>query len=76
MINNNTKARFILPFTFTPDVRSLLTGATTFLKDMKAINVSELRSDAIVSRFADEALKARNLKAPIGDVAVINPVPI
>ena len=71
-----SKVRFNLPFTFTPDVRSLLTGATTFLKDMKAINVSELRSDAIVSRFADEALKARNLKAPIGDVAVINPVPI
>ncbi|NBX99318.1 MAG: nitrate ABC transporter substrate-binding protein [Burkholderiaceae bacterium] len=71
-----SKVRFALPFTFTPDVRSLLTGATTFLKDMKAINVSELRSDAIVSRFADEALKARNLKAPIGDVAVINPAPI
>ncbi|MCE7505582.1 ABC transporter substrate-binding protein [Polynucleobacter sp. IMCC30063] len=71
-----SKVRFNLPFTFTPDVRSLLTGATTFLKDMKAINVSELRSDAIVSKFADEALKARNLKAPIGDVAVINPAPI
>ena len=71
-----SKVRFNLPFTFTPDVRSLLTGATTFLKDMKAINVSELRSDAIVSKFADEALKARNLKAPIGDVAVINPPPI
>ncbi len=70
-----SKVRFNLPFTFTPEVRSLLAGATTFLKDIKAINVSELRSDAIVTTFADEALKARNLKAPIGDVQVINPPP-
>jgi NitT/TauT family transport system substrate-binding protein len=70
-----SKVRFTLPFTFTPDARKLVVGATSFLKEMKAINVAELRSDAIVTKFADEALKARNLKAPVGDVTVINPAP-
>ena len=70
-----SKVRFTLPFTFTPDARKLVAGATSFLKEMKAINVAELRSDAIVTKFADEALKARNLKAPVGDVTVINPAP-
>ena len=72
---NGSLVRFTLPFTFTPDAKKLLTTATTFLKDMKSINVAELRSDALVTEFADNALKARNLKAPVGSVPVINPPP-
>ena len=70
-----SKTRFTMPFTFTPEVRKLISSATSFLKEMKSINVAELRSDAIMSEFADNALKARNLKAPVGSVPVINPPP-
>ena len=70
-----SKVRFSLPFTFTPEARDLITNATSFLREIKTINVSTLRSDAIVTEFADKALQAKNLKAPIGSVPVLNPLP-
>ena len=70
-----SKIRFSLPFTFTPESRGLITNATTFLREIKTINVATLRPDAIVSEFADKALQAKNLKAPIGSVPVLNPLP-
>jgi hypothetical protein len=53
----------------------LITNATSFLREIKTINVSTLRPDAIVAEFADKALQAKNLKAPIGSVPVLNPLP-
>jgi hypothetical protein len=70
-----SKIRFSLPFTFTPESRGLITNATTFLREIKTINVATVRPDAIVSEFADKALQAKNLKAPIGSVPVLNPLP-
>ena len=70
-----SKIRFSFPFTFTPESRGLITNATTFLREIKTINVATLRPDAIVSEFADKALQAKNLKAPIGSVPVLNPLP-
>jgi len=70
-----SKVRFSLPFTFTPESRGLITNATSFLREIKTINVATLRPEAIVSEFADKALQAKNLKAPIGSVPVLNPLP-
>jgi NitT/TauT family transport system substrate-binding protein len=72
---NGSKLRFVLPYTFTPDSRELISNATVFLRDIKTINVDKLKSDAIVSEFADKALQARKLTAPIGSVPVLNPLP-
>ena len=72
---NGSKLRFVLPYTFTPDSRELISNATVFLRDIKTINVDKLKPDAIVSEFADKALQARKLTAPIGSVPVINPLP-
>ena len=72
---NGSKLRFVLPYTFTPDSRELINNATVFLRDIKTINVDKLKPDAIVSEFADKALQARKISAPIGSVPVINPLP-
>jgi NitT/TauT family transport system substrate-binding protein len=72
---NGSKIRFSLPYTFSPEAKNLITSATTFLKEIKVINVSVIPSDAINSTFADTALKNRNLTSPIGRVQVINPPP-
>ena len=72
---NGSKLRFVLPYTFTPDSRELINNATVFLRDIKTINVDKLKPDAIVSEFADKALQARKLTAPIGSVPVLNPLP-
>jgi NitT/TauT family transport system substrate-binding protein len=72
---NGSKLRFVLPYTFTPDSRELINNATVFLRDIKTINVDKLKPDAIVSEFADKALQARKLSAPIGSVPVLNPLP-
>jgi NitT/TauT family transport system substrate-binding protein len=70
-----SKVRFSLPFTFTPESRELINNATAFLKEIKTINVDKLKPDALVSEFADKALQARNLKAPLGSVPVLSPLP-
>lgn len=72
---NGSKVRFSLPFTFSPDARELITNATSFLREIKTINVDKLKPDAIVSEFADKALQARNLKSPIGAVPVLSVLP-
>lgn len=72
---NGSKIRFSLPFTFSPDARELITNATSFLREIKTINVDKLKPDAIVSEFADKALQARNLKSPIGAVPVLSVLP-
>jgi NitT/TauT family transport system substrate-binding protein len=67
--------RFTMPFTFTPESKALLTKATAFLYELKTINTPTLRPEAVMSQFADEALKARGLTAPIGQVPVLAELP-
>jgi NitT/TauT family transport system substrate-binding protein len=66
-----TKVRMILPFTFTPTVMDLISKDTAFLHSIKAINVSQLRADAIMPKFSEEILKDRGLKAPVGEVPAL-----
>ena len=67
--------RFTLPFTFTPEAKDLITKATTFLHEIKTINTPTLRPEAVMSQFADEVLKARGIKPPLGQVPVLAELP-
>ena len=66
-----TKTRVSLHYTITPQARDLIEKATTFLHSIKSINVEKLRAEAVMPEFADQVLKERNLKAPIGDVVAL-----
>jgi len=66
-----TKVRMVLPFAFTPEAMGLLQSGTTFLHSIKAINVPKLRPTAIMPEFAEQVLKERKLKSPIGEVAAL-----
>jgi NitT/TauT family transport system substrate-binding protein len=66
-----TKTRINLHYTITPQARDLIEKATAFLYSIKSINVEKLRPEAIMPEFADQVLKERNLKAPIGDVIAL-----
>ena len=63
-----TKTRINLHYAITPQARELIDKATTFLYSIKSINVEKLRADAVMPEFADQVLKERNVRAPIGDV--------
>jgi len=58
-------------FTFTPEVRELITRAATFLHAIKSINVETLRPEAIEAKWTEEILTERGLKAPIGQVKAL-----
>jgi NitT/TauT family transport system substrate-binding protein len=66
-----TKVRMVLPFVFTPEAMGLLQSGTTFLHSIKAINVPKLRPTAIMPEFAEQVLKERKLKSPVGDVVAL-----
>jgi NitT/TauT family transport system substrate-binding protein len=63
--------RFSMPYTFTPPARELINRATKFLHGIKSINVDALRPEAIDAKWTEDILKARGLKAPIGDVKAL-----
>jgi NitT/TauT family transport system substrate-binding protein len=65
-----TETRFTMPFTFTPEAKDLLAKAAKFLVEIKSIK-SDLRSEAVNATFADDVLKARGLKAPVGSVKAL-----
>jgi NitT/TauT family transport system substrate-binding protein len=66
-----TKTRINLHYAITPQARELIEKATTFLHSIKSINVEKLRPEAVMPEFAEQVLKERNLKAPIGDVVAL-----
>ena len=66
-----TKTRINLHYAITPQARELIEKATAFLYSIKSINVEKLRPEAVMGEFADEVLKERNRKAPIGDVMAL-----
>jgi len=63
--------RNYLHYTFTPEARELINRAAVFLHSVKSINVDKLRPDAIESKWTEEILKERGLKAPIGEVRAL-----
>ncbi len=69
------KVRFSLPFAFTPEAMDLISKATTFLHEIKTINVSKLREEAIMTEFTEAVLKERGLSAPVGMVPVMDTLP-
>jgi NitT/TauT family transport system substrate-binding protein len=66
-----TKTRINLHYAITPQARDLINKATAFLYSIKSINVEKLRPEAVMPEFAEQVLKERNLKAPIGDVIAL-----
>jgi NitT/TauT family transport system substrate-binding protein len=66
-----TKTRINLHYAITPQARELIDKATAFLYSIKSINVEKLRPEAVMPEFAEQVLKERNLKAPIGDVIAL-----
>lgn len=72
---NGAKDRFTMPYTFTPDAMQLIDKATVFLHSVHSINVDKLRPDAVMPQFTEAILKDDHLKAPIGSVAVLSPLP-
>jgi NitT/TauT family transport system substrate-binding protein len=60
-----------LHYGFTPETRELLTRATAFLHSIKSINVDKMRPDAVESKWTEDILKERGLKAPIGQVRAL-----
>lgn len=60
--------RLTLPFGFTEQSLDHIRKATSFLHEVKSINIAELPADAVVTRFTDEILQERGLKKPIGEV--------
>ncbi len=67
-INYKSDVRMNLPFTFTPEVMATIEKDAAFLHSINAIDVEKLRPDAIMSSFADEVLKERGLRSPIGAI--------
>jgi NitT/TauT family transport system substrate-binding protein len=57
-----------LHYGFTPESRELINRASAFLFSIKSINVDKLRPEAIESKWTEDILKERGLKAPIGEV--------
>lgn len=65
-----TDIRITLPYTFTPKVMDLVHKASTFLVEIKSIK-AELRPDAVLPQLTADILKARNAKAPVGEVKAL-----
>jgi NitT/TauT family transport system substrate-binding protein len=63
--------RNYLHYGFTPEARELLSRATAFLHSIKSINVEKMRPEAVESKWTEEILKERGLKAPIGQVRAL-----
>ena len=63
-----TPDRNILHYAITPEANELLTRAAAFLFEIKSISAPKLRPDAVMPQFAQEVLKERGLKAPLGIV--------
>jgi NitT/TauT family transport system substrate-binding protein len=63
--------RNTMHYTFTPEARELINRAAAFLHSIKSINVEKVRPEAIESKWTEEILKERGLKAPIAEVKAL-----
>jgi len=65
-----TDNRITLAYGFTPDAKDLIQKASKFLVEIKSIK-SEIRPEAVMPQFTEEILKARGMKAPVGEVKAL-----
>lgn len=65
-----TENRITLAYGFTPEAMGLIEKASKFLVEIKSIK-SEIRPEAVVPQFTADILKARGLKAPVGQVKAL-----
>ncbi|MGH7239890.1 MAG: nitrate ABC transporter substrate-binding protein, partial [Candidatus Saccharimonadales bacterium] len=72
---NASKVRLNFVFTFTSEVMAIVDKDVKFLRSIHVINVDKLRNDAIVPQFAEEVLKERGLKSPVGVVYALSKSP-
>src|SRR5688572_11696460 len=63
--------RNTMHYAFTPETRELINRAATFLHSIKSINTEKIRPEAIESKWTEEILKERGLKAPIAEVKAL-----
>ncbi len=63
--------RNIMHYTFTPEARELISRAAAFLHSIKSINVDKVRPEAIESKWTEDILRERGLKAPIAEVKAL-----
>jgi NitT/TauT family transport system substrate-binding protein len=62
-----TDIRINLAYGFTPEALDLIKKASAFLVEIKSIP-AEIRPEAVQPQFTADILKARGLKAPVGEV--------
>lgn len=65
-----TDIRITLAYGFTPEAKDLIQKASKFLVEIKSIQ-AEIRPEAIMPQFTADILKARGLKAPVGEVKAL-----
>ena len=65
-----TDDRITLAYGFTPEANDLIQKASKFLVEIKSIK-SEIRPEAVMPQFTADILKARGLKAPVGQVKAL-----
>ncbi len=65
-----TNVRIGLDYGFTDDAMALIHKAAAFLFEIKSIK-ADLRPEAVLPQFTAEILKARGLKAPVGEVKAL-----
>lgn len=65
-----TDNRITLAYGFTPEAKDLIQKASKFLVEIKSIK-SEIRPEAVMPQFTADILKARGLKAPVGEVKAL-----
>jgi NitT/TauT family transport system substrate-binding protein len=68
---NRGPERLTFTFTITPAVLKIIEKDVTFLRSFKAIDTDKLRPEAVMPEFADQILKERGLKSPVGVVRAL-----
>src|SRR2546425_1537542 len=63
--------RNTMHYTFTPEARERINRAAAFLFSIKSINTEKVRPEAIESKWTEDILKERGLKAPIAVVKAL-----
>jgi NitT/TauT family transport system substrate-binding protein len=61
-------SRLVVPFGFTATSLDLIKRSTSFLYEVKSINIAELPADAVQPQFTEEILRERGLTAPVGEI--------